>query len=113
MSNIAMLLNIDRCTGCFACQTACRSNNGFSYKEKWMEVVRRDPGYVDGKLRLYHLVAPTIDKCVECYEKDPNPLCSKLCTTGALHVGPVENLMWLQEKSNVVMFMPKKASNDQ
>ena len=39
-----------------------------------MGVIRRDPFYVDGKLRQYHLVAPVLDKCAACITEDPNPL---------------------------------------
>ena len=79
MASIGMLLNTDRCTGCYSCQTACREANRFGYDEKWMEVVRRDP----------------------------RPLCTKVCTTGALQVGPVEGLLKLRAKSNVVLYAPK------
>ncbi|HJF61905.1 MAG TPA: hypothetical protein K8W22_00420 [Gordonibacter urolithinfaciens] len=107
MASIGMLLNTDRCTGCYSCQTACREANRFGYDEKWMEVVRRDPRPVDGRLRLYHLVAPNLDKCGACYGRDPRPLCTKVCTTGALQVGPVEGLLKLRAKSNVVLYAPK------
>ena len=72
-----------------------------------MEVVRRDPRPVDGRLRLYHLVAPNLDKCGACYARDPRPLCTKVCTTGALQVGPMEGLLKLRAKSNVVLYAPK------
>lgn len=107
MSDIGVLLNIDRCLGCFTCQTACRDTNGFDYDERWMEVVRRDPRPVDGKLRQYHLVAPNLDKCAECYMRDGEPKCESLCVAGALHVGPVESLLPLRERSNVVLYAPK------
>ena len=55
-NGIAMLLDLDDCTGCFSCEAACRETHRYGYEEDWMRTVRRDPFLVDGKLRQYHLV---------------------------------------------------------
>lgn len=105
---VGMLLNSDRCTGCFSCQAACREVNLYSYDEQWMQVVRRDPYYVDGSLRQYHLVAPSLDKCALCYEKDSSPLCTRVCTGAALFVAPVESLLEIMANNGRkgVLFTP-------
>lgn len=105
---VGMLLNQDRCIGCFSCQAACRDVNRYSYDEQWMRVVRLDPYYVDGKLRQYHLVAPSLDKCALCYEKDNSPLCTRVCAGKALFVGPVESLLDIMANNNRkgVLFTP-------
>jgi len=102
---IGMLLDTDRCTGCFGCQTACREVNRYGYDEQWMQVIRRDPYFVGGKLRMYHLVAPSLDKCAPCYAADNNPLCCKGCPGGALKVGPVEELIPLMQGRDKVLFL--------
>lgn len=94
---VGMLLNPTRCTGCFSCQAACREVNHYSYDEQWLQVVRRDPYYVDGELRQYHLLAPSLDKCAACYEKNPSPLCTRVCTGSALFVAPVESLLEIMD----------------
>ncbi len=90
---LAMMLDLDACTGCFGCEAACRETHRYGYEEDWMRVIRRDPFYVDGKLRQYHLVAPVLDKCAACYANDPNPLCVSTCCAAALAVGPLDEVV--------------------
>lgn len=89
---IAMLLDLDGCIGCYGCESACRETHRYSYDEEWMKTIRRDPVLVEGRLRLYHLVAPTLDKCRECYDKDPTPLCVKSCPAGSLLIGSLADI---------------------
>lgn len=91
--SIGMLVRVDACLGCQACQVACREENGFSYDERWMEMIRRAPNKVDGKLRKYHVGAPQLDKCSACYEKDHTPLCQEVCPTRCLFVGEAASLL--------------------
>lgn len=96
-NTIGMLLDLDHCTGCYACQTACREVNEYGYDQQWVQVVRREPYFVDGKLRMYHLLAPSLDKCQGCYEAESQvPLCTKVCASDALFVGPIEELLKLK-----------------
>lgn len=91
---IAMLLDLDDCLGCFGCETACRETHRYSYDEEWMKTIRREPNLVENKLRLYHLVAPSLDKCRSCYfENNKEPLCVAGCPSGALFVGPFEDIV--------------------
>lgn len=102
---IGLLLDLDHCTGCYACQTACREVNGYDYDEQWMQVVRRDPYFVDGKLRMYHLLAPSLDKCQTCYvSENRTPLCTKVCASDALFVGPLEELMQIKRERTTALY---------
>lgn len=78
--------------------------NRYSYEEEWMRTIRRDPFYVDGKLRQYHLVAPALDKCAACYANDPEPLCAKSCLGGALFVGPFDDIVKLAPGRHCALF---------
>ncbi len=103
--SIAILLDLDTCTGCYACQTACREVNQYGYDEQWMQVVRRDPYFVDGKLRMYHLIAPSLDKCQGCYYlEEKKPLCTKACASDALFVGPLEEMMQKKEGRHTALY---------
>lgn len=106
-SPIGMLLDLDMCTGCYTCQTACRETNHYGYDEQWMQVIRRDPYFVDGKLRMYHLVAPSLEKCAACYENDPDPLCAKTCSSAALFVGPIDELAITMKGRHAALFGPR------
>lgn len=90
---IAMLHDLDDCTGCYGCEAACRETWRYSFDEDWMRVIRRTPFLVDGKLRTYHLVAPVLDKCAECYRKDETPLCVTGCPAQALKLGTLEEMV--------------------
>lgn len=90
---IGMLVRVDACLGCQACQVACREENGFGYDETWLEIVRRKPQKVDGRLRNYHVAAPQLDKCALCSVKDHQPLCTAVCPTNCLYVGAPEALL--------------------
>jgi len=92
-NGIAMLLDLDDCIGCYGCAGACHEVNRYSYDEDWMEVIRRKPVLVDGKLREYHLVAPSLDKCAVCAEESFEPLCVKSCPAQALKLGTLEDMV--------------------
>lgn len=92
-NGIAILVDLDDCMGCFGCEVACRETNRYGYEEDWMRTIRRDPYYVDGKLRQHHLVFPILDKCSACYAQNDNPLCVSGCTTKALHIGTLPEMV--------------------
>lgn len=91
--NTGMLVRVDACLGCQACQVACREENGFGYDELWMEMIRRKPHKVSGELRNYHVGAPQLDKCAACAKKDHRPLCVSVCPTKCLYVGEKDALL--------------------
>jgi len=107
-TTVGMLVDLDFCTGCFSCQTACREVDHYSYDETWMQVVRRGPVLVDGKLRLYHLLAPSLDKCANCLEEDAAPLCAKVCMASALFVAPLEELIPMLGTKNAMLISQKR-----
>ncbi|GAA6490061.1 MULTISPECIES: 4Fe-4S dicluster domain-containing protein [Gordonibacter] len=95
--NIGMLVRVDACLGCQACQVACREENGFPYSELWLEMIRRKPQTVSGELRNYHVAAPQLDKCTACAAKDHQPLCTTVCPTKCLFVGEKNTLLRVME----------------
>ncbi len=104
---VGMLLDAQRCTGCYSCQSACREANLVPFEEKWLEVVRRKPVIVDGELNLYHLLAPVLEKCAECVEHQTPPLCVRVCMASCLNVAPVEKLLpLLKNKGKWVLYAP-------
>lgn len=91
-NRIGMLVRTDNCIGCQACQVACREENGYGFDETWLEMIRRKPTKVSGELRNYHLVAPALDKCAACLEKDHAPLCVSICPPRCLYVAKEDTL---------------------
>jgi Fe-S-cluster-containing dehydrogenase component len=104
---VGMLLDAERCTGCYSCQSACRETNRVPFEEKWLEVIRRKPVMVDGEPQLYHLLAPVLDKCAGCVERENPPLCERVCMASCLYVAPVEKLLpLLKKKGKWVLYTP-------
>jgi len=102
---VGMMIDLDRCTGCYSCQTACRMVNGFSYDVKWLKVIRQHPEEIDGELRLFHLVVPmALDKCAECIARENPPLCVKVCMGSCLFIAPIDKLSTLAEKRHAMLF---------
>lgn len=94
---IGMLVRVDACLGCQACQVACREKNNFPYDELWMEMIRRKPQKVSDQLRKYHVGAPQLDKCTLCHGKDHTPLCVDVCPTKCITVAPLEKLLAIMD----------------
>ncbi len=101
---IAMLHDLDDCTGCFGCESACRETHRYPYDEDWMRTERRKPFKVDGKLRQYHHVSPVLDKCSECVKENPVPLCVSGCSAGALFVGSLEQMAEMAKDRHCTIF---------
>ncbi len=104
---VGMLLDAERCTGCYSCQSACRDTNQVPFSERWLEVIRRKPVFVDGELRMYHLLAPELDKCAVCVQREYPPLCERVCMASCLFVAPVEKLEpIMKKKGKWVLYHP-------
>ncbi len=71
----AVLVDMERCVGCRACEVACQEEHGFSGTGA-MVVVRIGPEEVADKLRL-NFVPITCRHCTD-------PICVRGCPTGAL-----------------------------
>ena len=102
---VGMLVDLNRCTGCYSCQTACRMVNGFSYDVKWLKVIRQPPEEIGGELRSFHLVVPmALDKCAECITQENPPLRVKVCMGNALLVAPMKQLSSIAADRHAMLF---------
>jgi len=74
MSRWGMVIDLEKCTGCQACTTACQMENSRLPGENWQDVLFYNEGeYPSGKLTW--LPRP----CMHC----ENPSCVAVCPTGA------------------------------
>ena len=75
MKQLAIVTDLDRCTGCHACTVACQQENGLAPGIFWNRVAQVGP---TGKFPEQHMyfVAVTCQHCAE-------PACVKACPTGA------------------------------
>ncbi len=74
MARFAMVIDLDRCTGCRACMEACKVENNTPEAHFWMYAFRFEEGtYPD--TRIWYMPRP----CMHC----DNAPCVKVCPVGA------------------------------
>lgn len=77
MSKMTMVIDLDRCIGCYACEIACKQENDVSLGSYWNKVQTMGPYGDFPHVEMYFL--PTM--CQHC----ENPTCVSVCPTGATH----------------------------
>jgi len=75
-SEKSLLVDIELCVGCFACEVACKQEHNLPVSERWIRVVKAGPKKVGGKLRM-HFVP---ERCRHCGK----PPCLDACPVGAI-----------------------------
>lgn len=91
MSHYCIVINVDRCTGCFGCEIACKMENSIALGERWSKVFTVGPIGEYPNMTRYAL--PTM--CQQC-EDAP---CVHVCPTGA---------SYRDENSNIVLVDKEK-----
>jgi Fe-S-cluster-containing dehydrogenase component len=78
-----ILVNLDRCVGCYACEIACKQENQLPVGKKWIEVKQVGPVQVDNRMRMDFY--PHMNQgCTLCRQRAAGPACVEACPTKAL-----------------------------
>ena len=80
----AFEVDLDSCSGCKACVTACHSLNGLDENETW-----RDVGLLHGGTALLPLLQHVTTACHHCLD----PACMNVCPTRAYEKDPVTGIV--------------------
>jgi len=109
MAKIAMLVDLDRCVGCFACQNACKTVNNLPNGVAWLRVTPKEhkPEEVNGKLYMDRFPVPvTLDTCVNCPDRTNGhqPLCASVCMGKALWIGDADKALEKAKNCRAVIY---------
>ena len=92
---IGILVDLELCVGCYACQSACNSHNHLPLGESYLKCIVDKPELVDGKLKMFLCPVPlSLEHCTECVKELEVAPCAPICIGGAMDVGPVDRLMF-------------------
>ena len=87
MSRYGIIVNVDRCAGCFACAVACKEENQVAPGIFW-EKIKRDENVRDNVINWFRM------SCMHC----DDPACMKVCPMKAIHKGPHDEVLVDQQK---------------
>ncbi len=109
MATIAMVVNLERCVGCFACQNACKLVNNLPDGVVWLRVTPKEhkPEEVDGKLYMDRFPVPlTLETCIKCPDRTNGhqPLCASVCMGKGLWIGDVEKAFEIAKNCRAVVY---------
>ncbi len=76
MSDKVLLIDVDQCVKCHACEIACKQEHELNVGPRWMKVSTIRPRWVQQALHADFIPLP----CFHC----DDPPCIKFCSTGAL-----------------------------
>jgi len=76
MAKYSLLVDIDLCIGCQACEIACKQENDVAVGIRWVQVVQVGPKEVGGKLSMSFIPM----RCKHCAK----PACMDACPTEAI-----------------------------
>jgi Fe-S-cluster-containing dehydrogenase component len=76
MPERVLLIDVDKCVGCYACEVACKQENGLDLSSRWCLVTRVGPRKIQDSLHMDFVTGV----CIHC----DVPACSLVCPTGAI-----------------------------
>ena len=85
MSKNIILVDLDRCTGCHACEIACKIENE---GKQYVDVAQWGPEILGGEMRTFYipLMSEPSDDCRERLASGLETPCVAVCPTEALRV---------------------------
>ncbi|MCX6649177.1 MAG: 4Fe-4S binding protein [Candidatus Bathyarchaeota archaeon] len=94
-----IIVNLDRCVGCYACEIACKQENLLPAGKKWVEVKQIGPAEAGGKTLM--ALFPVMNRgCTLCSQRAAGPACVEACPTKALkQCDAAEALHFLYDES--------------
>lgn len=90
MAHNALVVNVDRCIGCYGCEVACKLENDIALGERWNKVVQVEPFGEFPDVKTYWI--PT--HCQQCADAP----CVGVCPTGASYRDETNNIVLVDKE---------------
>ncbi|MCD8315922.1 MAG: 4Fe-4S dicluster domain-containing protein [Eggerthellaceae bacterium] len=90
MSHYTLVIDLDRCIGCHACEIACKNENEVALGEYWNKVIQVGPHGTFPALEQYWLPV----QCQQC----ENAPCTEVCPTGASYRDETTNIVLVDKE---------------
>ena len=112
MNSNALMIDYEYCTGCHACEVACKKHLGVGVGQYGIHVLKDGPRELpNGKWDLNFLPMPTslCDMCADRVAEGKDAACVHHCPAHAMQFGPVEEIAKVAaEKAKCAVFVPVK-----
>ena len=92
-----LVVNLDRCIGCYACEVACKQEHSLAVGEHGIQLHTMGPYEIDGQLAMDFLPLAT-DKCDLCADRVASggrTFCAEVCPTQALSLRAAPEILRL------------------
>ena len=90
-NTVVMLIDLKRCIGCFACETACKLEHDLSMGPRLIRVIQVGPRKVLGRVKTLYI--PML-----CYHCSPAP-CVEACPTGAMQKRAKDGIVFVDSEA--------------
>ena len=109
MAKKGLLIHYDYCTGCHACEVACKQEHDYP-AGRWGIMVKDCTRETEGKVQVDFLPFPTdlCDLCVSRVRDGQKPACVKHCMAACISYGELANLAKEMESTpRSALFAPR------
>jgi Fe-S-cluster-containing dehydrogenase component len=86
MSQCGILINLNRCLGCYSCEVGCKEWHNIPGDKKWIRVKILGPKKINGKLKMdfYIEISDDCNFCDSRIKEGLDPFCVTICPSQAL-----------------------------
>jgi Fe-S-cluster-containing dehydrogenase component len=109
MPRKGLMIDYEYCTGCHACEVACKQEHGYPVGKGGIHLNEIMTELPDKRLRIDYIPFPTAycDLCASRVKKGEQPACAKHCQAQVIAFGPVVELAKVMDKKpHHVLFTP-------